>query len=282
MNTILQAACAACLGSMLATGAVAQERLIERAAFEAAIGPRQADFLAFDLRTGARCRLAGSDLEARHAPWSTFKIPNLLIALETGAASGLDHWRDWDARRRPAPSYWPADWRQGQSLDTAFRRSAVWYFQDIALEVGAAAYRDRLGAWDYGNAAVPDGSDDFWLTGPLAISVAEQVGFVARLVSGDLGLAQGRLDALSAASASGSAGGVTLHGKTGSGPVVPGDFSGGFEGWYVGWLTRAGTEPVAFALYARGSSYAAIRDFRRGFAIAMLAACGHLPDGLPR
>lgn len=281
MNSIHKAACAVCLGGLIATGAAAQERTIGRAGFSAAIGARQSDFLAVDLGTGERCRLEDSDLATKHAPWSTFKIPNLLIALDTGAASGLDHWRDWDTESRPAAAYWPADWRQGQTLGTAFKRSAVWYFRDIAREVGGAAYRGRLGEWGYGNAAAPDGSDDFWLSGPLAISVAEQVGFIASLVSGELGLAPAHLDALSNVSASGAAGGVTLHGKTGSGPVVPGGFSGGFEGWYVGWLARETAAQVAFAHYARAATYAEIRDFRRGFALELLAACGYLPEGFP-
>jgi beta-lactamase class D len=121
--------------------------------------------------------LDGSDLESRHAPWSTFKIPNLIIALESGFTADLDTMHPWDQRARPPRSWWPEAWRQDQSLRTAFQRSAVWYFQDVAQHVGAPAYRDQLTAWDYGNANAPDGSDSFWLAGELEISVAEQVSF---------------------------------------------------------------------------------------------------------
>lgn len=281
MNQIIKAVCAACFGGVLATAATAQERVVERATVEASIGERQVGFLAVEVRSGRRCRLAGSDLDTRHAPWSTFKIPNLVIAIETGAAAGLNHWRDWDEQRRPAQRYWPADWRRGQTLETAFRRSAAWYFQDVALAVGSARYRDLLAAWGYGNAAVPDGSDSFWLGGPLAISISEQTAFLARLVSDSLGLAPGRLDAIAGASADRSAEGATLHGKTGSGPVVPGDFAGEFEGWYVGWVARPDATPVVFAHHARGPSYAAIRDFRRAFAVEMLKTCRYLPAAFP-
>ncbi|RVT85324.1 hypothetical protein DXV76_06040 [Rhodobacteraceae bacterium CCMM004] len=43
---------------------------------ETAPGIRQAGFLAVDLTSGRECRRAQSRLDDRHAPWSTFKIPN--------------------------------------------------------------------------------------------------------------------------------------------------------------------------------------------------------------
>ena len=46
-----------------------------------------------EMENGDEVALEGSDVDTRHAPWSTFKMPNLLIALETGAASSLDHKR---------------------------------------------------------------------------------------------------------------------------------------------------------------------------------------------
>ena len=36
----------------------------------------------------------------RHTPWSTFKMPNLIIALETGTAPSLDYALPWDPVRQ--------------------------------------------------------------------------------------------------------------------------------------------------------------------------------------
>lgn len=129
--------------------------------YEQAIGSRSVSFLAHDLETDTRYVLDGSDLQSRHAPWSTFKIPNLIIALESGFTPDLDTLRSWDRQARPASFWWPETWRQDQSLRTAFQRSAVWYFRDVAQHVEAPAYREQLTAWDYGNANAPDGSDSF-------------------------------------------------------------------------------------------------------------------------
>jgi beta-lactamase class D len=46
-------------------------------------------FLARDLAADTDYALEGSDLNIRYTPLSTFKIPNLVIALETGVAASL-------------------------------------------------------------------------------------------------------------------------------------------------------------------------------------------------
>lgn len=227
-------------------------------------------FLARDLRTGAEYVLERSDLEKRHTPFSTFKIPNLVIALETGVATSLQEWREWDEALRPAAGHWPDGWRKSQDLGTAFERSSVWYFQDLALEIGGPAYREYLSNWGYGNAAAPDKSDDFWLTGELLISLREQVDYLDALVSGELDVSPATLEALAAASDSGEIGGVTLHGKTGSGPDDPANTSGSFSGWYAGYLSRDDAATVVFALHVAGPSFRSIRDFRKDFAIRLL------------
>ncbi|WP_424969387.1 penicillin-binding transpeptidase domain-containing protein [Dinoroseobacter sp. S76] len=271
------------VAAVLAESAVAETRAVVPAEpLAAEMTGRAVSFLARDLETQGICVLEGSDLETRHGPWSTFKIPNLLIALETGVAGGLDAERAWIPTRRPGARYWPEDWRRDQTLESAFRRSAAWYFQDIAVDVGARQYRSVLETWRYGNAAAPEGSDTFWLDRTLRISVAEQVAFLSDLLSGSLDVAPESLDALTSASLDTRGTGLDLHGKTGSGPFVPGDFSRPFEGWYVGWVARDGRPPVPFALYARAATYGEIRDFRRQFAIRMLTECGVLPDGFDR
>lgn len=264
---------------VLASTVAAETHEIELAPYRAQIDELALSFRARDLETGEEYVLQGSDLDTRHTPFSTFKIPNLVTALETGVAPSLEAWREWSAAERPAASYWPDAWQESQDLGTAFARSSVWYFQDMALEIGGAAYRQHLSEWRYGNAAAPDGSDDFWLTGELLISVNEQVDFLQALVSGDLGVAQTSLDALDRASKEETFGSVTLHGKTGSGPDNPEDTSGPFSGWYAGYLSREEAAPVVFALHVAGPSFSSIRDFRKDFATRLLQDAG-LTEGI--
>ena len=131
---------------------------------------RELVFYAEDLESGERYAYGRQKADQRHTPWSTFKIPNLLIALESGAIVDLGSRIEYNAARRPAEPYWPEDWKQGQTAQSAFQRSVAWYFQDLALVIGAPAYRGYLGHFGYGNVEVPEGSDQFWLDGSLQVS----------------------------------------------------------------------------------------------------------------
>ena len=242
------------------------------------IGDRDVAFVARDLETGDEFELEGSAHWVRHTPWSTFKIPNLLIALESGAASSLDHERTWNSGRRPAARYWPKTWRRDHTLRSAFKHSTVWYFRDVALDVGAARYRTYLSRWHYGNAQVKQDSDRFWLDRTLKISLGEQVEFLAALLDGKLDVTSSSIEALMAASRAGEVDGFALHGKTGAGPVNPGKFSGAFEGWYVGFIRRPERKPVVFALHAKAPSFQSLRTFRKDFAVRLLKEAKILPE----
>lgn len=243
---------------------------------------RDVYFLALDLESGARWWAVseGRDdesLDRRWPPFSTFKIPNLLIALDTGTAASLEHTIDWNPASRPVGDHWPADWAQAQTLRSAFRRSAVWYFRDLALEIGGLTYRDRLRAFGYGNAAAPDDSDLFWLDGTLRISVREQVDFLASLLRGALPVSEAARSALSEAARLDARGGHVLFGKTGAGPAEGGHMNGAFRGWLVGWVERSGGGPVVFALFVEGPSWASIARFRREAAERLLIESGVWP-----
>jgi beta-lactamase class D len=243
---------------------------------EQEIGDRDVLFYAIDLASGEHFAFQPQRADERHRPYSTFKIPNLLIAMELGVESGLDHERQWDQARRPVSTFWPSDWRQDQTLRTAFRRSAVWYFRDIALEVGGDQYRHFLQDFGYGNAKAPDDNDLFWLNGPLMISPKEQTLFLGRLLTGQLSIGEAALEALEEASFLTAISDFTLHGKTGAGPVDADDFDGAFEGWLVGWVRRPENAPLVFALYVSGPNFGSIRDFRRQMSIRFLQAIGAL------
>lgn len=272
VGTTLAAAMA--IASTTGLAASSDTRYLTLAPYSEELGGLSIAFLARDLETGRDYVLEGSDLDTRRAPWSTFKIPNLLIALETGVAPSLEAWRDWEPARRPAAEHWPDVWKEGQTLGTAFGRSSVWYFQDLALEVGGQSYRDRLSEWGYGNTEVPDGSDDFWLGGSLRISVREQVDFLQGLLSDEFAVSPAAIEALDTASKAGEASSQSLHGKTGSGPDNPMNVDGRFSGWYVGYLRRDDRAPVVFALHVSAPSFSALRDFRRPFAVRLLGDAG--------
>lgn len=286
MKTMLLAAMAVMvvpISLAASTNSLAQETVIlERAPLAAQIGEREVSFVAHDLELGTYYVLEGSDLDERHAPWSTFKIPNFLIALEIGVISDMDTVTAWDPSRRPAQNWWPDSWRQDQSLRTAFQRSAVWFFRDIAQELETQTYRDILADWNYGTNDIAEGSDNFWLNKGLEISANEQIAFLEQLHRQELYLDGQRvsavtLEALYEASLARQINETGLHGKTGGGTVIPGDFSGPFDGWYIGFVQRQDALPVVFALYTQGPDFRSIRTFRQDFATQLLIEAELLP-----
>ena len=98
-------------------------------------------------------------------PASTFKIPNSLIALETGVVEDPD--KDvfkWDGVTRSIEA-----WNKDHTLRSAIAVSAVPVYQEIARRIGAERMQKYVDLFDYGNRNIGGGIDQFWLTGDLRI-----------------------------------------------------------------------------------------------------------------
>jgi beta-lactamase class D len=106
---------------------------------------------------------------------STFKILNALISLEEKAISGKDDVLKWDGHIYNFP-----DWNRDQTLESAFKVSCVWCFQELARRVGAEKYRSYLRKSVYGELREPFEETTFWLDGSLQISAIEQVSFLKK------------------------------------------------------------------------------------------------------
>lgn len=138
-------------------------------------------FLLMDLDSGQVTRGHPDRCARRLVPASTFKVPHALIALETGVLKDEHEVRKWDGMERAVKN-----WNQDQTLDTAMRYSAVWFFQGTAKQLGPERMKAWLARLSYGN---QDSSGDvtrFWLQGPLRISADEQLDFLARLYRDEL------------------------------------------------------------------------------------------------
>lgn len=157
--------------------------------------PQQAShpgcFLLMDLETGQVTRSDAAKCAKRLVPASTFKVPHALIALETGVVSSVDEVRKWDGTKHAIEM-----WNQDQTLDTAMRRSALWFFQGTAKQVGRQRMEEWMKRFHYGT---QDASGDitlFWLGGPLRISPDEQLDFLARMYRGELPVSPRVLEAV--------------------------------------------------------------------------------------
>src|SRR5215211_5370511 len=192
-------------------------------------------FVLYDLKRDRHLRYNAARCRERFSPFSTFKIPNSLIGLDTGVISDAEFVIKWDAKKYPpfsqdTPPF--SAWWQDQTLRTAFKRSAVWYYRELALKVGEKRMQEYVNKLDYGNEDASGPLNGFWLNSTLKISADEQVEFLKRLYKEELPVSKRSLQIVKEIMTLEEAPGYKLSGKTGGGPLG----EGRFLGWFVGYL----------------------------------------------
>ena len=117
----------------------------------------------------ARCNVS-------FCPASTFKIPNTLIALESGIAT-IETVFKWNGEKRTNPA-----WEKDMTIKEAFRVSAVPVYQEIARRVGVEKMKYYTQLFNYGNLDInAENIDKFWLEGKSSITQYQQVYFLYKL-----------------------------------------------------------------------------------------------------
>jgi beta-lactamase class D len=175
--------------------------------------------------------------EAR-LPASTFKIPNSLIALETGVVEDPD--KDvfkWDGVVRSIEA-----WNKDHTMRSAIAVSAFPVYQEIARRIGPERMQKYLDLFDYGNRNIGGGIDQFWVSGDLRIDPVEQVDFVDRLRRGVLPISKRSQDLVCDIIPVTKVGDAVIHAKSG---LTGADH--GSLGWMVGWAEKGSAQTV-FAL----------------------------------
>ncbi len=109
-------------------------------------------------------------------PASTFKIPNTLIALESGIATSETVFK-WNGEKR-----FLSAWEKDLTLKEAFKVSAVPVYQEIARKIGVEKMKYYTQLFNYGNMEInSENIDKFWLEGNSAISQFQQIYFLQKL-----------------------------------------------------------------------------------------------------
>ena len=136
-----------------------------------------------------------------------------------------------------------------------------------------------------GNPGMNDGLTQAWLDSSLQISPLEQVAFLHRLVTRQLGVSPRAYDMTARLTAVGTLpGGWAVHGKTGTGYRMNGE-RGGPDlhrqiGWFVGWASRdARTIVFACVITRRAPGEHARRAARQGAVDDPVAAAARDPAG---
>ena len=173
-------------------------------------------------------------------PASTFKIPNSLIALETGVVGDPD--KDvfkWDGVVRSIEV-----WNKDHTMRSAIAVSAVPVYQEIARRIGAERMQKYVDLFEYGNRDIGGGIDQFWLTGALRIDPVQQVDFVDRLRRGVLPVSKRSQDLVREILPVTKVGDATIRAKSG---LLGAEIGKPSLGWLVGWAEK-GNASTVFAL----------------------------------
>jgi beta-lactamase class D len=227
-------------------------------------GDARGCFTMRNMGTGETFEMGGDECAERTLPASTFKVPNAIIALDSGVLKDEKTVLKWDGEKR-----WLEDWNRDHALPTSMWYSVVWFYQVIAKDVGTDRYRKYLSDFHYGNADPSGDVTKFWLNSTLLISPREQVTFLATMYEGKLPASARSVEIVKKIlELRGEAKShvrerfpfvdkipenVILSGKTGSAwpdkkPLGPTDV----VGWFVGSLERDGNRWV-FASRIRSS-----------------------------
>jgi len=173
-------------------------------------------------------------------PASTFKIPNSLIALETGVVGDPD--KDvfkWDGVTRNIEA-----WNRDHTLRSAIAASAVPVYQEIARRIGSERMQKYLDLLEYGNRDIGGGIDQFWLTGDLRIDPIQQVDFIDRLRRGALPVGKRSQEQVADILPVTRVGDSVIRAKSG---LLGAEIGKPTLGWLVGWAEK-GSASTVFAL----------------------------------
>ena len=160
-------------------------------------------------------------------PASTFKIPNSIIALETGVVEDDSTLFKWNGESRRL-----SIWERDMIFRDAFHLSCVPCYQDIARRVGVERMRANLDKLQYGNMVFDStGIDLFWLEGDSKISSFQQIDFLARFYRSELPISRRTESIMKRLMVIEETEANKLSGKNGWSIR-----NGNINGWFVGYL----------------------------------------------
>jgi beta-lactamase class D len=168
-------------------------------------------------------------MKTEKLPASTFKIINLLIALETGVIKDENELFKWNGEKDTVKYGFRLETYRDMTVKEAFEISTVWVFTDMAEKIGRENYSHYFNLCSYGNNNLTEPGTDFWNFGPFGISPLNQVNFIRDLYEGNLPFSERNMEIAKRIMITEKTENYTIRAKTGW------TREGGINtGWWVG------------------------------------------------
>lgn len=218
------------------------------------------------------------------SPYSTFKIPSSLIALNLGIVTDIDKpMFQWNSEKcsevEAAKMGLKEKWCKDLSLKQAFEASAVWVFKELAGQYGEKTMKSYLNLFQYGNQNMEKSLTTFWLGEGLKISANDQIKFLQKFHTKRLGLKAETYEKANKLFTMEETDKYVLKSKTGTGPLP----SGKYIGWYVGIIEvknapSADKECYYFAMNVEGKNMPEVTKMRKDILERVMRAQGLTKD----
>lgn len=171
------------------------------------------------------------DAQKLSLPASTFKIINLLIALETNVIKDENEVVKWVGKTDTTLYGYRPEIYKDMTVREAFEVSAGWVFIELAKKIGRKNYTKYLKACRYGNVDLSEKGADFWNFGRFGISPQNQVSFMRAVYEEKLPFSKRNYDILKRVMVVEKTNDYTIRAKTGW------TRDGGIDsGWWVGYV----------------------------------------------
>lgn len=164
-------------------------------------------------------------------PASTFKIINLLIALETKTISSENDIVKWPGSTDTIKYDYRPNIYHDISVKEAFEVSAGWAFIELAKKIGKDNYKKYLSLCHYGNLNLSQTDPDFWNFGAFGISPVNQVEFLKNFYEEKLLFSKRNIEIVKKVMITEQNADYTIHSKTGW--TRENDIN---TGWWVGYI----------------------------------------------
>ncbi|MDX2302283.1 MAG: penicillin-binding transpeptidase domain-containing protein [Microscillaceae bacterium] len=166
-------------------------------------------------------------------PASTFKIINLLIALQTKTIVNEKEVIKWVGSTDTMKYGYRPEIYHDMTVEKAFEISAGWVFIELAKRIGRKNYKEYLTRCNYGNLNLSQLDDDFWNFGEFAVSPINQVEFIKNLYQEKLPFSKRNIEIVKRVMITEQNTNYTIRAKTGWTRE-----NNTNTGWWVGYVER--------------------------------------------